>query len=27
VMNLNGLYNGYLGDNWNYWAYSFLNSP
>jgi len=27
VMNPNGLYNGYLGDNWNYWAYSFLNAP
>jgi len=27
VMNPYGLYNGYLGDNWNYWAYSFLNAP
>lgn len=22
-----GPYDGYLGDNWNYFAYSFLNSP
>jgi putative hemolysin len=27
VLDLNGLYDGYLGDSWYYWAYSFLNAP
>jgi putative hemolysin len=27
MIDLYGLYNGYLGDEWEYFAYSFLNAP
>ena len=27
IMDLYGMYNGLLGDNWYYYAYNFLNAP
>jgi putative hemolysin len=27
IMDLNGLYNGFSGDKWYYYAYNFLNAP